>query len=260
LYNRVFKNYQINVGNPFQIKATAESNTLKLVRSLQAEEEKEEIYKSSVDIEETISEEYHDDLIAKAREEAERIMEGARLEAEELIREAQEELERLKVSVEEKAKAKGYEDGINEGRKKYEKLIKEAEMIKEKAEADYIKAMDGIEADAVDIIIDIAKKVISTEIRSDRGYILNLYKEAVRKCTSKGNIVLRVSAEDYDIVESRKSEILSVVEGLDNLDIKKDLSLKEGSCLVETQFGSVDAGIQTKIEKIEKAFRQTLGR
>lgn len=259
MYNRVFKNYQINVGSPFQIKTTAENNTLKLVKPLKAEEE-EEIYQSSVDIDETISEEDPDDLIAKAREEAERIIEEARLEAEEIVREAQEDLEKIKVSVEEKAKAKGYEDGISEGRKKYEKLIKEAESIKEKAEADYIKAMDGIEADAVDIIIDIAKKVICSEIKADRGYILNLYKEAIRKCTNKGNIVLRVSVEDYDIVESRKSEILSVVEGLDDLDIRKDLSLKEGSCLVETQFGSIDAGIQTKIEKIEKAFRQTLGR
>lgn len=259
MYNRVFKNYQVNVGNPFQIKTADVLNAVRLVRPLDEKVENDPA-DGFVEGSDEVPHEDPEDLLAEAREEAEKIVNEARAEAEKILREAQEEIERIKIEAEEAARKKGYEDGINEGRQQYENLINEAEQIRDKAREDYDKAMAGIEEDAVELILAIAKKVICAEIKTDRGYIIGLLREAIEKCAHKEKIVLRVSDEDFDHVEAGREELMSMIEGLDELDIKKDLSLEEGSCVVETQYGSIDAGIHTKVAKIEEAFLQAVGK
>jgi flagellar assembly protein FliH len=51
---------------------------------------------------------------------------------------------------------------------------------------------------------------------------------------------------------------MGTVEGIGELNIKKDTSLKTGGCIVETAYGTVDASLQTKFKKIESAFRNVI--
>jgi len=42
--------------------------------------------------------------------------------------------------------------------------------------------------------------------------------------------------------------------GIGQLEIVKDQALKLGALILETPYGSVDAGMDTKLKKIEEAF------
>lgn len=253
MYNRVFKNYQINVGIPFQVKVPAGLQTAKHHNRLMEQQSNE------VDITEDEIENA-EDIIHKAREEANLLLKEAEFEAERIIDNARQKAREESLEIMEQARKEGYEEGYNAGKQQHIELICEAEKIKENAETEYCDILEGIENDVISMVIDISKKVIGEEISLNRENILYVVKQAFEKCTNKDNVILRVAPDDYEFIVDNKEKVLSMVEGMGEFDIKKDFSLKAASCVVETPFGCIDASIQTKLRKIEEAFKQVLVR
>lgn len=255
--NKVYKNYQVNVGIPFQIRNPLNIQNFQPINivppSVDKEEEnlKEEADKQEVDVEK---------MIEDARQEAEMIMKEAQYEAMRIIETAETEANEIKTKVEEEARQAGYNEGVEEARRQYEDLLQEAEFIKEHARVEYKEVLAGIESEAVNMILEIARNVIGTEISFNKEDILYLVKAAFEKCANRERIILRVSPDDHDYIVQNKERLMSMVDGLSELEIKKDVSLKVGACLIDTPFGSIDAGVQTKFNKIEEAFRQAVGK
>ena len=251
MFNRVYKNHQINVGVPFRIKPPVILQTVKCT-------ETQPVDGSAV--REVSPKENAEKHLQTAREQADVIIREAELEAQRIIQQAHIDSEKKRNAVLEDARQKGYAKGYDEGKKQYEHLIKEAQLIKENSLHEYREILEGAEADIIEMVLDIAKKVVAKEVQTDRSIILDLVREAFGRCINREKVVLKVSSEDYDYVVENKKEILSSIEGVDDIDIKEDSSMKAGSCIVETPFGSFDAGVNTKISRIEEAFMQAVGR
>lgn len=262
MYNKVYKSDQVSVGIPVQISVPLSFQTVKMVYKAQDELDN---YETENDVKESIEEsmEYKDsieDIIRKAEEEAELIIKNADVEAQRILNAAEEEaLERVQ-SIENEAMKKGFENGYEEAKRIYEDLLQEAEGIKKNAINEYNEVMAGVEKDAVEMVLEIARKVIGQEISLNKESILEQIKQALEKCSNRQDITIKVSTQDYDFLMDNKEKLLSMIEGIENLEVKKDPALKTGDCLVETSFGSIDAGIQTKLKKIEEAFMKVISK
>ncbi len=250
LYSRILKNHEIQIGNPMEVKALFVQE-----ESVIREAMEEQACAVMLDDPEA--------FINEAREEAERqaelIISEARMEASQLMEEAEAEINERIALAEEEARSSGYQIGLEEARMQYEALLQEAAEIRQQAQAEYQEFARNIEANAVKMILDIAKKVVSEEIHLNKEHLLVLVRQAFERCTSRESIVLKVSSEDYDFMIENKEKLLAMLGGMENLDIRKDFSLSCGACIVETPFGTIDAGIQTKLRKIEEAFEQLAG-
>lgn len=246
LYNRILKNRQVNVGNPYEISFAYRQDI---------EDVREALEEQAC----AVLNDDPEELLNEAREEAERqagiIIEEARERAEKLLEEA----EGKSLIIKEEARKAGFEEGLSKGKKQYEALLEEAQDVKRKAEADYLQLLGNVEADAIRMIMDIAKKVISHEMEVNSENVLLLVKQAFQKCTNAESAILKVSAEDYDYVSENRDKLVSMLGGVEELEIRKDFSLTRGACIVETAFGTVDAGIETKFGKIEEAFGKLIG-
>ncbi|MCX7922373.1 MAG: FliH/SctL family protein [Clostridia bacterium] len=251
--NKIYKNYQVNLGIPFPVNTPLNFETIRHVDNAV------ELIESEDDIAQN-EEESHEEIIQKARDEAEFIIKEAHYEASRIVENIEREAAESKEKIEDEARQQGYEDGYNQAKMQYEALMNEAEAIKEQARIEYKEVLQSIEEDAVNTILDIAKKVICEELSVNKESILYMVKQVFEKCANRENIVLKVSAEDHEYLIENKNQLLSMVEGIGDLEIKIDASLKVGACIVETSYGSIDAGMQTKLKKIEEAFRQAIGK
>jgi len=254
LYSKIFKNCQVSVGIPFQMRSSINFDTIKkvkMVESVDEEDREESAYAAGED---------PGELVDKAREEADFIVKEAHLEANRILENAERQANEMRLAVEEEARKAGYETGINEARKQYEKLLQDTEYIKQQAKIEYSEALARVETDAVDTILQIARKVIGKELETNRDEILYLVRQGFEKCTNKESIVLKVADGDYEFLIQNREKLLSATEGIGELEIKKDLCLKPGACIIETPYGSIDASVQTKLDKIEEAFKQVIGR
>ncbi len=250
--NKIYKNNQVNVGIPFQVKfpVTYQPPVRNIGLKLdlgQDEEEQQQVDSNAMG----------DEIINKAKVEADMIIKEALLEAKDILKNASDDVENLKQQVSEEARSEGYEQGLAQAKQEYEALIKEAQDIKTQAGIEYKKVLDSLEEDSVNTILDIAKKVISKELECKQNILL-LVKDAFEKCSKDRKAVLKLSEQDYDFISDNKDELGSMLERSEEIEIKKDLSLKEGGCIIETSFGSIDASAETKFEKIENDFKDIL--
>lgn len=251
--NKVYKNYQVNLGIPFQVKPLFNYQNIKRIEALNLNDD--EISESNIEIPES-----KEQIIENAKNEAELIIREAQYEADRILENTQAEAEENKNKIFEEAHQIGYNEGYNQAKQQYEDLINEAELIRETAKIEYKETLDNIENDAINLILDIAKNVIGTEISFHKEDILYLVKQAFEKCANKEIVLLKAASDDYDYIIANKAKLLSMLEGVGELKIKKDNSLKVGSCVVETPYGSIDAGIHTKMKKIEELFKQMIGK
>lgn len=249
MYNKVVKNNQVTYGIPFQLKVPLNFYSPKMMETAalitESQNRSPEIDFASEMIENARKE--SDSLICNAKEEAARIIEAAQREAEEKAN-----------AIMEEAWSTGYNEGISSAGSEYEAKMQEAMELKQEAALEHDEMIRSMEKEIIDMAMEIARKVIGEEIRVNQENMLLVARQAIEKCSNKNNMVIRVSKEDFDYLNENTDKLLSNVQGADDLEVKMDLSLKPGDCNVDTPFGSVDAGVQTKLKKIEAAFRNLI--
>ena len=129
-----------------------------------------------------------------------------------------------------------------------EKIVNEAIELKNKIAEDYKATLDSVEKDIIDMVVEIAERVIVKEIKKG-DYIVGVVSEALEKLASKKDAILKVAEEDYEYIITNKEKILLNVEGFGEVEIVKEASLEKGSCIVESSFGIIDGSVKTQIKR-----------
>lgn len=235
-------------GRPYQIKIPVNLQTLN-------EEESEEDIQLQHEPEEVESPE---SVLEKAREEAELIIKEAEYEAARILEDARTEAEKNTKAVLEEAWQKGYDEGNGSAKEQYAGIIQEAEAARESAMEEHDQVLAGMETEITELVAEVSRTVIGNELATNKDTIIYLVRQALEKCSNKNNLVLKVAPGDYEYLMENRERLNMMVQDTGDMEIRQDLSLEPGACLVETSFGSVDASAQTRLRKIEEAFRDIL--
>lgn len=250
LYNKVFKNNQVTYGRPFQIRMPL---NLQNIAVLDIEAEETENVDALCELAPDPKE-----LLEKARQECDLIIKEAGLKADRLQEKARHEAEKKAEGLLEEAWQAGYAEGMEAARLQNEAILEETEQIRQSAAQEHDSILEGMETEIVELVLEIAHKAVAGELATNRDVILQLIKDALPNCSNKNGAVLKVSPLDYDYLNDNEEKLFTVADGADRLEIKKDNTLKPGDCIIETPLGSVDAGVNTRLDKIEEAFREQL--
>mgnify|MGYP000908847880 CR=1 FL=1 len=127
-----------------------------------------------------------------------------------------------------------------------------------KPERKYEETLNSLEQDIVNLAVNIAAKVLGDEVRNHQEAILGIARETIRACSNHEHVLLKVSADDYDFVAENEEKLRSMIGDLNELEIKKDGTLKKGSCVIDTGFGSADGSCDTLMKNIKQAFFDVL--
>ncbi len=203
-----------------------------------------------------------EELVRQRMEEVEEEARQRLLETEQdrdiMLRDAFEQADKIR----EDARAEGFESGrqagFEEGRSIAEALIQEALAVKKQIQEKKTGIIKQIESDTVSLIIDTVERILGKHIQEDYDLILGIVTMAMNKLTYTESLVLRVSSEDYDMATSMKDQILALAENVDDITIKADKSLKQGSCILDAASGSIDSSIWTQFEQIKESFEEML--
>ncbi len=118
----------------------------------------------------------------------------------------------------------------------------------------YLKA----EEDAVELALAVARKIIGQEIAVDREIVLNVVKRALEKVIDHEKVKIRINPSDLETVKTALFQFLPLVENLENIHFEADAAITDGGCIVETNFGNIDAGIENQLDQISAAFAAEL--
>ena len=177
-----------------------------------------------------------------------------------ILNKAQEKIALLERDAYEKGFAQGKKDGFELGRKRAQKAVDRIEGLLNQLARLKEDILRRYEKEILELIFEISKKITYLHAESDnrvlRGTILNALQLAVEK----SEVILKINPEEMDYVEQLRPELFSKFQGLKSIIVTPDPAIGRGGCYLETPYGAVDAGIDTRLEKIRECLEETFMR
>lgn len=178
-------------------------------------------------------------IVAKAREEANGIVQKAISERARIEKEShQKGLESAREEARVEALAT-VEDALG----KIEAIALELKTTKDK----FLRA--GSDA-MVSIITAVLEKILRGRIHVSPVLILQTIDTAIHSISAGDRISVRVHPDDLGTAESYTREIISRVEGLTEVAFTADPGITRGGALIESDFGRVDARLESQLAEI----------
>lgn len=200
-----------------------------------------------------------EEMVQEAQSQADRIVAEAKAKADEMIRSASKEKETVLKEARAQGTQAGKEAGFKESTEKALALIKRAEEVLLEAEHKRNEIIKEAEAEIIELVILLAERVIKTELTQNKEIILGNVSAAVKRITGEGEITVKVNLSDLELTESMKEEFIAGLSGIEGIKIKIDPTITPGGCKIETNFGIIDAQIETQFDQLAKGLREAIG-
>jgi len=188
---------------------------------------------------------------AKAEQDAARIVEEAKASAEKTLEEGRKELADLQKQAQAAGQEEGRLQGWQEGKTEADRLIDRLHLVLAKAIERRNEILVDSEAQLVSLVLSIARKVVKVLSDNQRNVVVNNVIQALRKLRSKTDVVIRVNLIDLKITSEHMKEITERLERVGNVSVMEDASVDPGGCIIETDFGEIDARISSQLQEIE---------
>jgi flagellar assembly protein FliH len=190
-------------------------------------------------------------LKQQAEEEAQRIIAEAKEKANDLEAEVRKSLENERREAKEQGKTEGKEDGYAEGKAEVDRLIERTQVVLERAQDKRADILSDTEKEIIYLVLLITRKVIKVISENQRDVIISNVVEALRKVKAKGNITIKVNLADLKLATEHKQDFIALMEGVKTINIVEDSSVDKGGCIIETDFGEIDARIASQLAELE---------
>ena len=187
----------------------------------------------------------------QAEEEAEKIISDARAKASEIELEVRQTVDAERKAAQEEGRELGKKEGFSEGKAEVDRLIERTQVVLERAQDKRAEILNETEKQIIDLVLLIARKVIKVISENQRNIIIANVVEALRKIKSRGDVILRVNLADLKLATEHKEDFINLMERAKSLQIIEDSTVDSGGCIVETDFGEVDARIASQLAELE---------
>lgn len=112
----------------------------------------------------------------------------------------------------------------------------------------------------VELSLAIAEKIIPQAIDELPEALLTVVNQALSKVMTGTSLNLRVNPDDLERLKANQSELALPAIDPARLTWSADPAVGPGGCIVETDFGDIDARIEQQIALIESLFRSQLSK
>ena len=187
----------------------------------------------------------------QAIDEAEKIIADAQGKVRQLENEIRQTLEAERNDARTQGKNEGKDSGFAEGKAEVDRLIERTQTVLERAQDKRGEILSETEKEIVDLVLLITRKVIKVISENQRDIIIYNVTEALRKVKAKGSVIIRVNLADLELATEHKQDFINIMEGKGSVNIAEDSSVDPGGCIIETDFGEIDARIASQLAELE---------
>lgn len=202
--------------------------------------------------EETASaEEQANEILEMARLQADKILSMAKGDADHVLRKAADERMEMIKSAHQEGFDKGYQDALMQCQAEYR--VKEEELEKRKAalEAEYCREKEELEPQLVDTILDVFQNITHLLLEDKRDLILEVVNSTFEDIDVSRNYLIRACHEDAVFLKENKNRIVCL-SSESSVEIVEDPTMKKGQCLIDTDFGIIDCSLDMQMEELIK--------
>lgn len=200
-----------------------------------------------------------EELIAQANAQAEAIVSAAQAEAIKIADDARKEAEKIF----ERSKFEGYNEGASKLRAEVseerahmqEELTELKYLMKEEHEA----KLKTMESDIVDAMLRVFRHVFDVALEDKKEILLYLIQNTLLNVETGKSLRIRVSSENHTFVKSHIGDIKEKIGNDIAIEVVNDMTLNPTQCMIETESGVFDCGVDTEFQNLENNIRILCG-
>ncbi len=177
------------------------------------------------------------DKIRKAEVEAARLLKEAEVKVEKRLKEAEDLIR--------KEREAAYSEGYMEGIRAANEYVQQAKLY-------YEEAIKKCEKDLIELAIAIAKKILNEDLKLHSEEIVKIAKEIIKSAGEQKHLVLKVNPDDLKIIELQKENLKKLLRESAILKIIPEKSISKGSCILETEIGSIEGNLDLQLKEISE--------
>lgn len=200
--------------------------------------------------------------VKRQSDQAQEIKVEAEQKAQEIIKAAQEEASQIrekaeneKIDIQSDAKNEGFkigrEEGYKVGEEEVNRLIDRSHKILEAVMSRREEILNETEQQIVELVLLMTRKVIKIISENQRQVVVANILQALKKVRGRGEVTLRVNLQDVNLSTQHIQDFIKQVENIKGITVIEDSSVDKGGCIVETDFGAIDARISSQLSELE---------
>nr|WP_318680495.1 flagellar assembly protein FliH [uncultured Treponema sp.] len=188
----------------------------------------------------------------QAENEAAKLKTEAKAEADNIIAEAQAERDKIINESKKQGYDTGYEAGYQDGQKEAERLVERMHNILDAVMKRREEILSETEYQIVELVVLMARKVVKIISENQKTVIMNNVLQALKKVKGRGDVTIRVNLEDVKLTTEHTQDFIDRVEAVKSITVVEDTTVEKGGCIVETDFGAIDARISSQLTELEQ--------
>ncbi|CEM60826.1 flagellar assembly protein FliH [Treponema phagedenis] len=192
------------------------------------------------------------EALHEAEIKAKAILDEAKEKAEKILEEAEQNKENVTKQGYDEGFESGREEGFEKGQLEVNRLIERLHKIIETSMNRRQEILAETEQQIIDLVILMTRKIVKVISENQRNVISNNIVHALRRVKGRADVVIRVNLADFDMTTKHKEQFIAAAENIKGITILEDTSVDPGGCIVETDFGSVDARIASQLHELEQ--------
>ena len=147
---------------------------------------------------------------------------------------------------------KGQEAGFKEGNLEAQRLTDRLHTIIERTMDKRQEILAETEQQIVDLVLLMTRKIVKVISENQRNIVVSNVVQALRKVKGRGEVIIRVNLNDVAMTTEHVKDFLAAAENVKNITVVEDSTVDRGGCVVETDFGAIDAKIVSQLNEIEQ--------
>lgn len=160
--------------------------------------------------------------------------------------------------IQEKAYREAYELGLDEGRKKafedvsadvHEKLGQLSDLLGGINRAK-TEILGFNETHMITLLFHMASKIAMQKLEADPSAVVEVLRKSVALASEEENIAVQMNPGQVEFIEELRQQTGREFEFLKKLKIEANPNVKVGGCVVETNYGEVDARTETRLSQL----------
>jgi flagellar assembly protein FliH len=188
----------------------------------------------------------------EAEEEATRMVADAERRVAELEATARERVEAAAGEAAKKGREEGRETGYAEGKAEAERLVERLHVILDRAMDKRAEILAETETQVVELVLLVAKKVVKVISENQKSVVIQNIAQALRKLKTKSEVIVRVNLADLQLSTDHIKDFVQMTENAKKITVIEDSTVDRGGCVIETDFGEIDARISSQLHELEE--------
>lgn len=151
--------------------------------------------------------------------------------------------------IKEEAREAGFQEGLRQAEKSLDGIWE----LLENLQTAHQQALANSVEQIVPIAIEIAEKIIKTEVACDKTLLIAIAKDLLSKVDrTQKSVVFKVNPADVTLLKEEIERHPSWRMNDRDILVEEDGSVAEGSCVLETAGGQIDANFHTQLKTVRK--------